>query len=121
MEATKRTWPLGRTACRQHLTDTLFLAEKRLERREASLQDLNDLQYFAQVVRHGGFSAASHATSEPKSKLSERVAQLERDLGVRLIERSADQPAYCRVVIGRSRPQRPPKRNSPDLVLAPPI
>jgi hypothetical protein len=25
------------------------------------LQDLNDLQYFAQVVRHGGFSAASRA------------------------------------------------------------
>ena len=52
------------------------------------MQDLNDLQYFAQVVRHGGFSAASRATGEPKSKLSKRVAQLERDLGVRLIERS---------------------------------
>jgi hypothetical protein len=26
------------------------------------LQHLNDLQYFAQVVRHGGFSAASRAT-----------------------------------------------------------
>lgn len=52
------------------------------------MQDLNDLQYFAQVVRHGGFSAASRATGEPKSKLSKRVAQLEHDLGVRLIERS---------------------------------
>ena len=52
------------------------------------MQDLNDLQYFAQVVRHGGFSAASRATGELKSKLSKRVAQLERDLGVRLIERS---------------------------------
>jgi DNA-binding transcriptional LysR family regulator len=51
------------------------------------LQDLNDLQYFAQVVRHGGFSAASRATGEPKSKLSKRVAQRERGLGVRLIER----------------------------------
>jgi DNA-binding transcriptional LysR family regulator len=51
------------------------------------LQDLNDLHYFAQVVRHGGFSAASRATGEPKSKLSEAVAQLERNLGVRLIER----------------------------------
>jgi hypothetical protein len=85
------------------------------------LQDLNDLQYFAQVVRHGGFSAASIATGEPKSKLSKRVAQLERDLAVRLIERSADPPAYCRIVIGRSRPRRPPKRNSPGFVLAPPI
>jgi hypothetical protein len=37
------------------------------------VQDLNDLQYFAQVVRHGGFSAASRATGEPKSKLSKRV------------------------------------------------
>ena len=38
--------------------------------------------------RHGGFSAASRATGELKSKLSKRVAQLEQDLGVRLIERS---------------------------------
>jgi len=74
------------------------------------LQDLNDLQYFAQVVRHGGFSAASRATGEPKSKLSKRVAQLERDLGVRLIERSTrsvqvteigrDVFAQCEVISG---------------------
>jgi DNA-binding transcriptional LysR family regulator len=74
------------------------------------LQDLNDLQYFAQVVRHGGFSAASRATGEPKSKLSKRVAQLERDLGVRLIERSTrsirvteigrDVFAQCEVITG---------------------
>jgi hypothetical protein len=48
------------------------------------LQDLNDLQYFAQVVRHGGFSAAWCATHEPRSELSQRVTQLERWLGVRL-------------------------------------
>ena len=74
------------------------------------MQDLNDLQYFAQVVRHGGFSAASRATGEPKSKLSKRVAQLERDLGVRLIERSTrsiqvteigrDVFAQCEVIAG---------------------
>ena len=74
------------------------------------MQDLNDLQYFAQVVRHGGFSAASRATGEPKSKLSKRVAQLERDLGVRLIERSTrsirvteigrDVFAQCEVITG---------------------
>src|ERR1700737_163498 len=52
------------------------------------MQDLNDLQYFAYVVRHGGFSAASRATGELKSKLSKRVAQLEEDLGARLPERS---------------------------------
>jgi DNA-binding transcriptional LysR family regulator len=45
------------------------------------LQDLNDLHYFAQVVRRDGFSAASRATGEPEAKLSKRVAQLERDLG----------------------------------------
>ena len=50
--------------------------------------DLNDLQCFTQVVRHGGFTAAARATGEPKSKLSKCVARLERDLGVRLIERS---------------------------------
>jgi DNA-binding transcriptional LysR family regulator len=74
------------------------------------LQDLNDLHCFAQVVRHGGFSAAARATGEPKSKLSKRVAQLERDLGVRLIERSTrsvrvteigrDVFAQCEVIAG---------------------
>jgi hypothetical protein len=47
------------------------------------LQDPNDLHHFAQVVRHRGFSAVSRATGESK-----RVAQPERDLGVRPIERS---------------------------------
>src|SRR6516164_1964867 len=50
--------------------------------------DLNDLQGFAQVVRHGGFTAAAKATGETKSSLSKRVARLERQLGVRLVERS---------------------------------
>lgn len=52
------------------------------------MQDLNDLQYFAQVVRHGGFTAAARATGEPKAKLSKRVARLEKQFGARLIERS---------------------------------
>lgn len=50
--------------------------------------DLDDLRSFAQVVRHGGFSAAERATGERKAKLSRRVARLEQSLGVRLIERS---------------------------------
>src|SRR5271170_1743619 len=53
-----------------------------------TIQDLNDLHFFAQVVRHGGFTAAAKATGEAKAKLSKRVAQLERHVGVRLIERS---------------------------------
>jgi DNA-binding transcriptional LysR family regulator len=53
------------------------------------MQDLNDLYLFAQVVAHGGFSAAARALGTPKSKLSRRVARLEDQLGVRLIQRSS--------------------------------
>lgn len=52
------------------------------------MQDLNDLNLFVAVVTHGGFSAAARALDAPKSKLSRRVAGLEEDLGVRLLERS---------------------------------
>lgn len=51
--------------------------------------DLNDYFYYAEVVNHGGFAAASRAIKQPKSKLSRRVAGLEAQLGVRLIERSS--------------------------------
>jgi len=50
--------------------------------------DLNDLYYFASVVQHGGFSAASRALDTPKSSLSRRVRRLEDNVGARLIERS---------------------------------
>jgi DNA-binding transcriptional LysR family regulator len=50
--------------------------------------DLNDLYYFCEIVRHGGIAAAERATREPKSKLSRRLAHLEDQLGVRLVERS---------------------------------
>lgn len=50
--------------------------------------DLNDLHYFVQVVEHGGFAAAARALSQPKSKLSRRIAMLEERLGVRLLQRS---------------------------------
>ncbi|SMR83827.1 MULTISPECIES: LysR substrate-binding domain-containing protein [Stenotrophomonas] len=52
------------------------------------MQDLNDLFYFAMVVEHGGFAQAGRAIGVPKSKLSRRVALLEEQLGVRLIQRS---------------------------------
>jgi DNA-binding transcriptional LysR family regulator len=51
--------------------------------------DLNDFAYFAEVVAHGGFSAAARVLKEPKSKLSRRIAALEKRLGLRLIERSS--------------------------------
>ena len=50
--------------------------------------DLNDLQFFAIVVEHGGYAAAERALGIPKSRLSRRVTQLETDLGVRLLQRS---------------------------------
>jgi DNA-binding transcriptional LysR family regulator len=52
------------------------------------MQDLNDLRFFAAVVSSGGFSKAARELGLPKSRLSRRVAQLEADLGVRLLERS---------------------------------
>lgn len=55
------------------------------------MQNLNDLYYFVQVIEHGGFAPAGRALGIPKSRLSRRVAQLEEELGVRLIQRSTRQ------------------------------
>src|SRR5699024_2183714 len=52
------------------------------------MHDLNELNYFAQVVKHGGFAPASRATGIPKSRLSRRVAELEKRLGVALLHRN---------------------------------
>ncbi len=51
--------------------------------------NLNDLQYFVHVVDHGGFTAASRKLGIPKSTLAKRVALLENELNVRLIQRSS--------------------------------
>lgn len=55
------------------------------------MQDLNDFAWFVRVVDHGGFAAAGRALDIPKSKLSRRIAQLEEQLGVRLIHRTTRQ------------------------------
>lgn len=52
------------------------------------MQDLNDLYFFVKAVEHNGFSPASRAIGVPKSKISRRVAALEKRLNVRLIYRS---------------------------------
>lgn len=52
------------------------------------MDDLNALFYFAAVVQHRGFSAAARATGLEKTRLSRRVAALEKRLGVRLLQRS---------------------------------
>jgi len=52
------------------------------------MQDLNDMVYFAEVAERGGFAAAGRALGIPKSRLSRRVAELEAQLGVQLLQRS---------------------------------
>ncbi len=52
------------------------------------MQDLNDMLYFAEVAERGGFAAAGRALGLPKSRLSRRVAELEAQLGVRLLQRT---------------------------------
>lgn len=52
------------------------------------MQDLNDRQYFVAVVRHGGFSAAARAIGIEKTRLSRRITALEKDIGVRLLQRT---------------------------------
>jgi DNA-binding transcriptional LysR family regulator len=53
-----------------------------------AMRDLNDVQYFAAVVEHHGFSAAARALNLPKSSVTRHIADLEARLGVRLLERS---------------------------------
>src|ERR1700722_4820434 len=52
------------------------------------MRDFNDLQFFAAVVAHRGFYAAARALGLPKSRVSRRVALLEKRLGVRLLDRT---------------------------------
>ena len=52
------------------------------------MQNLDDLALFAAVAEHGGLAAAERATAVPKSRLSRRLAALESELEVRLIQRS---------------------------------
>ncbi len=52
------------------------------------MNDLNNLVYFARIVEHGSLSAASNALGVAKSVLSQHLAKLEAELGVRLIRRS---------------------------------
>jgi DNA-binding transcriptional LysR family regulator len=52
------------------------------------MHDLNDMYMFAKVIEHGGYSAASRALGIATSKLSRRVSELERRLGVHLVNRT---------------------------------
>ena len=61
------------------------------------MRDLNDLGFFVAVVEHHGFAAAGRALNIPKSRLSRRVASLEEELGVRLLQRSTRRFAVTEV------------------------
>jgi DNA-binding transcriptional LysR family regulator len=52
------------------------------------VQDLNNLYFFAKVVDFGSYTAAANALGLQTSKLSRRIAALETELGVRLINRT---------------------------------
>src|ERR1700721_1702091 len=52
------------------------------------VRDLNDLYFFAKVADFGSHTAAAKALGLQTSKLSRRIAALEAELGVRLINRT---------------------------------
>ena len=52
------------------------------------MPDLNSLMIFAKVVEANSFSEAARRLSMPTSTVSRRIAELEAQLGVRLLERS---------------------------------
>jgi DNA-binding transcriptional LysR family regulator len=56
--------------------------------REVPIPDLNALVVFAKVVEANSFSEAARRLNMPVSTVSRRIAELEDELGVRLLERS---------------------------------
>ena len=50
--------------------------------------DLNDIVVFARVVEARSFTAAARLLGMPKTTVSRRVAALEREVGVRLVQRT---------------------------------
>lgn len=59
-----------------------------LLRKDILLIDFNEYYYFAQIVESGGITSASKVLNLPKSKISKKLTELERRLGVRLIQRT---------------------------------
>src|SRR6266852_4701093 len=52
------------------------------------MEDLNDIYFFASVVQYGGFSPAARVIGVEKTRLSRRIAALEKRLGARLLQRT---------------------------------
>src|ERR1700754_474573 len=73
------------------------------------ISDLNNMYFFAAVVDAGGFSAAARELGLQTSKLSRRIAALERELEIRLLNRNSRSVsltesgkafyAHCRTVL----------------------
>jgi DNA-binding transcriptional LysR family regulator len=57
-------------------------------RSETAMKDLNSLLIFAKVVEANSFSEGARRLKMPISSVSRRIAELENQLGVRLLERS---------------------------------
>jgi DNA-binding transcriptional LysR family regulator len=53
-----------------------------------AFKDLNNLYYFAKVVDCGSYTAAAEMLAIQNSKLSRRIGALEKELGVRLLNRT---------------------------------
>src|ERR1700758_5705065 len=53
-----------------------------------TMLDLNDIVAFARVVEAGSFTAAARLLGMPKTTVSRRIAALEREVGVRLVQRT---------------------------------
>ncbi|MCA9665696.1 MAG: LysR family transcriptional regulator, partial [Myxococcales bacterium] len=49
--------------------------------------DLRQLEIFCAVVEHENFSRAGRAVNLAQASVSERIANLERDVGARLLDR----------------------------------
>jgi DNA-binding transcriptional LysR family regulator len=65
--------------------------------RFADMLDLNQLSVFIRVVDEGSFTAAGKALNIPKSRISRMIADLESNLGVRLLQRSTRQISLTQV------------------------
>jgi DNA-binding transcriptional LysR family regulator len=50
--------------------------------------DLNDVAVFARVVEAGSFTGAARLLGIPKTTVSRRIAELEREVGMRLLQRT---------------------------------
>ena len=62
---------------------------------EAPTVQLNDIALFVEVAKRKSFSLAARALNMPTSTLSRRINELERAIGLRLINRNNGCPIQC--------------------------